>query len=247
MRFLLASLPLAVAVLAVSGGAQAQTVLPLECDDGASVVLSYLDSDFENELSSDLNECNEAPIGDWNRVGFADSTGAADVSLVGAVSSEDGLELTLENEIALDIDSGENAAAAVFVEAEARFTAPEGDEDIPAEIVVTIARDGVLDDDEIDLAVLGEGVALTEELEDEPDGELRFEVSLEAGEDYAAVLTNTGELSADGDVTQTVSFRVEVTPVPEAASALMLGVGAAVLCAARVSARSRRTRNSRAR
>jgi hypothetical protein len=240
MRFLLASLPLAAAMLALPGGAAAQTLLPLECDEGASVVLAYLDSDFENELSSDLNECNEAPIGDWNRVGFVDSTGAADVSLVGAVSSEDGLELTLENEIALDIGSGENAAAAVFVEAEARFTAPEGDEDIPAEIVVTIARDGALDDDEIDLAVVGEGVALSEELENEEDGELRFPVSLEAGEDYAAVITNTGELSADGDVTQTVSLRVEVNPVPEAASALMLGVGAAVLCAARASAGSRR-------
>ncbi|HVH08111.1 MAG TPA: hypothetical protein VNE71_19120 [Myxococcota bacterium] len=232
MRFLLASLPLA-AALVLPGGAPAQTALPLECDDGASVVLTYLDSDFSNELSTDLNECNESPVGDWNRVGFADSTGAADVSLVGAVTSEDGLELTLENEISLDIDSGENAAAAVFVEAEARFTAPEGDEDIPAEIVVTLARDGVLDDDEIDLAVAGEGVAFDEELEDDGDGEHRFPVSLEAGEDYIAVLTNTGRLSANGDVTQTVSMRVEVNPVPEAASALMLGVGAAVLCAAR--------------
>lgn len=235
MRFLLASLPLA-AALVLPGGAPAQTALPLECDDGASVVLTYLDSDFTNELSTDLNECNEAPIGDWNRVGFVDSTDAADVSLVGAVSgveSGDGVELTLENEIALDIDSGENAGAAVFVEAEARFTAPEGDEDIPAEIVVTLARDGVLDDDEIDLAVAGEGVAFDEELEDDGDGEHRFPVSLEAGEDYIAVLTNTGRLSANGDVTQTVSMRVEVNLVPEAASALMLGVGAAVLCAAR--------------
>jgi hypothetical protein len=233
MRFLLVSLLLALALLAVPGRAPAQTVLPLECDDGASVVLSYLDSDFESELSTDLNECNDAPIGDWNRVGFVDDTGAATVNLVGAVTSKDGLELTLENEIALDIDSGENAAAAVFVEAEARFTAPEDDQDVPAEIVVTIARDGVLDDDEIDLAVVGQGVALAEELENEADGELRFEVSLEAGEDYIAVLTNTGELSANGDVTQTVSLRVEVNPVPEAASALMLGVGAAVLCAVR--------------
>lgn len=247
MRFLLASLPLAVAVLAVPGSAPAQTVLDLECDDGASVVLSYLDSDFENELSTDLNECNEAPIGDWNRVGFLESTGAADVSLVGAVTSEDGRELTLENEISLDIHSGENAAAAVFVEAEARFTAPEGDEDIPAEIVVTLARDGVLDDDELELAVLGEGVALTEDLDEEADGELRFPVDLEAGEDYIAVLTNSGELSDTAAVTQTVSFRVEVNPVPEAASALMLGAGAAVLCAARASAGSRRTRDSRAR
>ena len=230
MRYLLASLPLAVAVLAAPG-VPAQTVLTLECDDGASVVLSYLDSDFENELSSDLNECNEAPIGDWNRVGFVDSTGAADVSLVGAVTSEDGLELTLENAIALDIESGENAAAAVFVEAEARFTAPDGaEEDIPAQIVVTLAREGAFDDDELALAVLGEGVALTEDLDDEEDGELRFDVDLEPGEDYVAVLTNSGELSDDGDVTQTVSFRVEVNPVPEAESALMLAVGAAVLC-----------------
>lgn len=230
MRYLLASLPLAVAVLAAPG-VPAQTVLTLECDDGASVVLSYLDSDFENELSSDLNECNEAPIGDWNRVGFVDSTGAADVSLVGAVTSEDGLELTLENAIALDIESGENAAAAVFVEAEARFTAPDGaEEDIPAQIVVTLAREGAFDDDELALAVLGEGVALTEDLDEEEDGELRFDVDLEPGEDYVAVLTNSGELSDDGDVTQTVSFRVEVNPVPEAESALMLAVGAAVLC-----------------
>ena len=41
--------------------------------------------------------------------------------------------------------------------------------------------------------------------------------SLEAGEDYIAVLTNTGELSDNGNVTQTVSLRIEVNPVPEAA------------------------------
>jgi hypothetical protein len=206
--------------------------LPLECDDGASVVLTYLDSDFESELQSELDECNEAPVGDWNRAGFADETDAATVSAVGAVTSDDGLELRLENEISLDIEDGESATMTVLVEAEAEFTAPEGDDDIPAEIVVNLARTGELDESELSLAVLGEGVSLTEDLDDEDDGELRFPVELEPEETYTAFLVSGSELSDTAAGTQTVRLRVEL-PVPEASVAWMVLAGAGVMIAMR--------------
>jgi hypothetical protein len=206
--------------------------LPLECDDGASIVLTYLDSDLESELQSELDECNEAPIGDWNRAGFADETDAATVSAVGAVTSDDGLELRLENEIALDIEEDESATMAVLVEAEARFTAPEGEDDIPAEIVVNLARTGELDESELTLAVIGEGVSLSEDLDGEDDGELRFPVELEPEETYTAFLVSASELSDTTAGTQTLTFRVEI-PVPEPGAPLLLAVGAATLAGAR--------------
>jgi hypothetical protein len=206
--------------------------LPLECDDGASVVLTYLDSDLESELQSELDECNEAPVGDWNRAGFADETDAATVSAVGAVTSDDGLELRLENEISLDIEDGESATMSVLVEAEAEFTAPDGEDDIPAEIVVNLVRTGELDESELSLAVLGEGVSLSEDLDDEEDGELRFPVELEPGEDYTAFLVSASELSDTAAGTQTVRFRVELA-VPEASAAWMVLAGAGVMIAMR--------------
>jgi hypothetical protein len=244
MRLPLAFAALAAAVLPVTVG-RAQTLLPLECDDGASVAFTYIDSDFENEAQNDDDECNAAPIGDWNRSGFADETGAADVSLVGAVSSEDGLELELENSISLAIEDGEFAAATLLVAADVRFTAPESAEDeIPAEVVVTLERTGEFGSSNLALAVVGPGVSLTEDLDDALDGEARFPVDLEPDEDYTAVLTSTSELDDSEDASQILRFRVEVEAVPEPAGALLLLVGAAVV---RASAGSRRRRSSRAR
>jgi hypothetical protein len=233
MRFPLAFGALAAAALAAHG-ARAQTLLPLECDDGATVAFTYFDTDFENETQNDNDECNMAPIGDWNRSGFADETGAADVSLVGAVSSEDGLELELENSISLAIEDGEDATATLLVSADVSFTAPASEEEeIPAEVVVTLTRTGEFGGSNLSLAVLGQGVALTEDLDDEEDGEVRFPVDLEPEEEYTAVLTSTSELSDDADASQIMRFRVEVEAVPEASAVWMLLTGAGVMSAAR--------------
>jgi hypothetical protein len=231
MRFLLSRTSLAVAVLLAPGAAFAQA-LPLECDDGASVVLTYFDSDLESELQSELDECNAAPIGDWNRAGFADETDAATVSAVGAVTSADGLVLRLENEISLAIESGEDATQTVLVEADADFTAPDGEDDLAAEIIVTLARTGELDESELSLAVVGDGVSLTEDLEELDDGEHRFTVELEPNETYTAFLVNASELSDTATGSQTLTFRVEV-PVPEPGAAALLAAGAGVLVLAR--------------
>jgi hypothetical protein len=206
--------------------------LPLECDDGASVVLTYLDTDLESELQSELDECNDAPVGDWNRAGFSDETDAATVSAVGAVTSDDGFELRLENEISLDIEDGEDATMTVLVEGEAKFTAPDGEDDVPAEIVVTLARTGELDESELSFAVVGEGVSLSEDLDDEDDGELRFPVDLEPEETYTAFLVSGSELSDTAAGTQTVRFRVELA-VPEASAAWMMLAGAGAMIAMR--------------
>jgi hypothetical protein len=238
MRFLLTFGAVAAVVVPVTA-ASGQTLLPLECDDGASVAFTYFDTDFENETQTDLDECNEAPIGDWNRSGFADETDAATVSLVGAVSSEDGLELELENSISLLIEDGEDATATLLVSADVRFTAPESEEDeVPAEIVVTLARSGEFDESSLALAVVGDGVSLTEDLDDEEDGEVRFEVDLEPEEDYTAVLTSTSELSDDADASQLLRFRVEVETVPEPGQMLMLCIGGMAMLGARRSRRS---------
>ena len=226
MRFPLAFGAFAAAAALAAHGARAQTLLPLECDDGATVAFTYFDTDFENETQNDNDECNMAPIGDWNRSGFADETDAADVSLVGAVSSEDGLELELENSISLAIEDGEDATATLLVSADVSFTAPESEEgEVPAEIVVTLARSGEFGGSNLSLAVVGDGVALAEDLDDEEDGEVRFQVDLEPEEDYTAVLTSTSELSDDANASQVMRFRVEVEAVPEPAGALMLCIG----------------------
>ena len=102
---------LAAAALLAPPAALAQS-LALECG-GASVVMAYVDSDFETEFQEELDECNEEP-GDWNRVGFVDETDAATVSAVGAAASDDGFELRVENEIALDIESGTYDRALLF-------------------------------------------------------------------------------------------------------------------------------------
>jgi hypothetical protein len=234
MRFPLAFGALAAAALAAHGARAQTTLLPLECDDGATVAFTYFDTDLENEVQTDADECNVAPIGDWNRSGFTDETDAAAVSLVGAVSSEDGLELELENSISLAIEDGEDATATLLVSADVQFTAPESEEEeIPAEIVVTLERAGEFGGSNLALAVTGPGVALAEDLDDEADGEVRFEIDLEPEEDYTAVLTSTSELSDDADASQILRFRVEVEAVPEPGAALLLGVGGMAMLGAR--------------
>ena len=233
MRFLLPFGAFAAAALAAHG-ARAQTLLPLECDDGATVAFTYFDTDLENETQNDADECNVAPIGDWNRSGFADETGAADVSILGAVSSEDGLELELANAISLAIEDGEDATATLLVSADVQFTAPASEEEeIPAEIVVTLVRTGEFGGSNLALAVAGSGVALTEDLDDAEDGEVRFPVDLEPEEDYTAVLTSTSELSDDADASQLLRFRVEVEAVPEPGAVLLLCVGGMIMLGAR--------------
>ena len=114
------------------------------------------------------------------------------------------------------------------------FPPPESEEDeVPAEIVVTLARSGEFGGSNLALAVAGPGVLLDEDLDDEEDGEVRFDVDLEPEEDYTAVLTSTSELSDDADASQFMRFRVEVQAVPEPAGALLLLFGAAMMRAAR--------------
>lgn len=221
--------PLLIGLLAVlAAGAARSEPLPIECDDGASVFLVYVDSSPEFEEQSELGECGESSIGDWNRVGFVAETSAATVSLLGLVRSEDGFTLEVSNEIELEVD--DFAAASVFASGEARFRSPDADEDVDAEVIVEIARTGELDVDELSLAVLGPGVDLFENLEDTEDGEVRFEVELEPDEEYRAILVaETAELLDTVSGSQTLRVRVETVPVPEPAGALLLGIGALTL------------------
>ena len=207
-------------------------LLPLECDGGASVSLTYLDSSPEFEHQDELGECNEAPVGDWNRVGLAQQTDAATVDAVGFVRSEDGSVLEVANQLALDVESGELAEIVVLVEGEARFRAPEADDDVPADVILEIAREGELEEAELSLAVVGPGVDVFEDLDGEQDGELRFPVELEPGEDYRAILIAAGELSGTGSGSELLRLRVDV-PAPEPAAPLLLGAGALVLGVAR--------------
>jgi hypothetical protein len=225
-------LSLACALAAWIGGASRARaeLLPLACDDGASVSLSYVDSSPELEHEDELGECNQAPIGDWNRVGLVRETDVAAVDALGFVRSDDGFVLQVEGRLDLDVEDG-FAALVVAVEGEARFRAPEADEDVPAEVIVEIARDGEVEEAELSLAVLGPGVDLFEDLDDEAEGELRFPLELEPDEDYRAVLIAAGALTDTGSGSQSLRLRVDV-PAPEPSAPLLVGAGACVLGAA---------------
>jgi len=213
-------------------------LLPFECDDGASVTLSYVDSSPEFQLENELGECNQAPVGDWNRVGLAEATDAATVDAVGFVRSDDGFALEVTSELALEVEDDELAALGVLVEGHARFRAPDADDDLPADVILEIAREGELEDTELSLAVVGPGVDLFEDLDDDEDGELRFSVELEPGEDYRAVLIAGAALTDTASGSQTLRVRVDVA-APEPGAPLLLGAGALVLAGA---ARPRRRR-----
>lgn len=124
------------------------------------------------------------------------------------------------------------------MEGHARFRAPEADDDLPADVILEIAREGELEATELSFAVVGPGVDLFEDLDDEEDGELHFPVELEPGEDYRALLIAGAALTDTAAGSQTLRVRVDV-PAPEPAATLLLGAGALVLAAA---ARCRRRR-----
>jgi len=124
------------------------------------------------------------------------------------------------------------------VEGHARFRAPGADDDLPADVILEIAREGELEDTELSLAVVGPGVDLFEDLDDDEDGELRFSVELEPGEDYRAVLIAGAALTDTASGSQTLRVRVDVA-APEPGAPLLLGAGALVLAGA---ARPRRRR-----
>jgi hypothetical protein len=207
--------------------------LPFECDDGASVVLAYVDSSPELEERSELGECGVSPIGDWNRVGFVLDTDAASVSVAGFVESEDGFTLEVGNELGLELEEDEDALVTALAIGEGRFRAPEADQDVQAEVILEIERSGDLEEQELSLAVIGPGVDLSEDLDDDPDGEQRFPVELEADEDYRAVLSAASELSNTGQGAHTLRVRVETVPVPEPAAPALLAAGALTLAAVR--------------
>ena len=225
------TLPLLGALWAGAPGAARADLLAFECDDGASVTLSYVDSSPEFVLENELGECNQAPIGDWNRVGLAETTDAASVDAVGFVRSDDGFVLEVTSELALEVDDDEFATLGTLVEGHARFRAPEADDDLPADVILEVAREGDLEDTELSLAVVGPGVDLFEDLDDEADGELHFPVELEPGEEYRAVLIAGAALTDTAAGSQTLRARVDV-PAPEPGAALLLGAGALVLAGA---------------
>lgn len=244
---------LAAALAALAGTARAE-LLPLRCDEdglGVSVELLFSDSSPEFEQQDELRECNQAPVGTWNSIVFADETGDSSVQARGEASSEDGFVLTVGNALDLAVDDGtfDFALAVIGVEAEARFRAPPGDEPVEAEVIVEILRDGALEQTELTLAVIGENVSLSEDLDDEGVGELRFPVELEPDEEYRAVLAVGSALTETGAGSQALRLRVETVPVPDAAAPLLVLAGGAVLALAgrRGADGSRRTLGPRAR
>ncbi len=232
------AIPFLVAAWVAAASPARAELLPLECDDGASVSLTYLDSSPEFEQRDELDECNEAPVGDWNRLGLVEQTDAASVDALGFVRSEDGLVLEVSSQLALEVEDDELASIVALVEGEARFRAPEADEDVAAEVIVEISRSGELEEAELSLAVVGPGVDLFEDLDDE-QGELRFPVELEPDEDYRAVLVAGGALTDTGSGSHSLRFRVDVL-APEPAAPLLLGAGALVLGVAGFRARPAR-------
>ena len=239
-------LPAVAAGLAAAGSAQADPI-PLRCEEdelGVSVEMLFSDTSPEFEQQHELRECNQAPVGIWNSVGFADETDDSVVSALGEARSDDGFVLQVVNELDLVADDGtfDESLVTIAVQAQAIFDAPEGADPIDAEVVVELERTGELEGVDLSLAVVGEDVDLNEDLEDEPDGELRFPVELEPGEEYRAVVVANSRLDDTGAGTQTVRFRVETVTVPEAGAPLLLAAGAAVLAAA---GRARRRRIAR--
>jgi hypothetical protein len=242
-------LPALAATFAAAPGTAHADPLPLTCDEdelGVSVELIFADSSPEFEEQDELRECNQAPIGTWNSIVFADETDDSSVQVRGEARSEDGFVLTVENALDLDVDDGtfDFALVTLAVAAEARFRAPPGDDPIEAEVVVEILREGDLEDTELSLAVVGEDVDLTEDLDDEDVGELRFPVELEPDEEYRAVLVVGSALTDTGAGSQALRLRVD-TVVPEAAAPLLLLAGGSVLALA--GRRPRRSGPSQAR
>jgi len=225
-----------VATLAAAAPSHADP-LPLTCDEGelgVSVELLFADSSPELEEQDELRECNQASIGSWNSIVFADETGDSSVQARGEARSDDGFVLAVENALDLAVDDGplDFASVVVGVEAQAIFRAPPGDDPIEAEVIVEILREGDLEDTELSLAVAGENVDLSENLDDEGVGELRFPVELEPGEEYRALLVVGSALTDTGAGSQALRLRVESEPVPDAAAPLLLLAGGAVLAVA---------------
>lgn len=204
-------------------------LLPLECDDGASVILDYFDSDLELEHQSDTGECNMAPVGDWNRSGITPSSDAASASLLGLVRSPDGFTLEVSNEIALVVEDGEFAGASALVTGEARVRAPDRNDDVPTEVTFEIERAGELEEEELSLAFVGPGVDELEDLDELEDGEYVLDVELEPGEEYRLILFAGSALDDTGEGSHLVRARVDAIPAPEPAAALLLACGALVL------------------
>jgi hypothetical protein len=240
-------LPAVAAGLVVAAGSAQADPIPLRCEEdelGVSVEMLFSDTSPEFEEQSELRDCNQAPIGVWNSVAFADETDDSVVSVLGEARSDDGFVLEVVNELDLVADDGtfDESLVTIAVQAQAIFDAPEGADPIDAEVVVEIERTGELEGVDLSLAVVGEDVDFTEDLEDEPDGEQRFDVELEPGEEYRALVTANSRLDDTGAGAQTVRFRVETVSVPEAGAPLLAAAGAAVLAAA---GRTRRQRGGR--
>jgi hypothetical protein len=231
-----------------AGRASRADPLPLFCDEdelGVSVELLFTDSSPALEAPDELRECNAAPIGTWNSLVFSDETDASTVQARGETRSEDGFVLAVENALDLDVDDDffDFALVVLGVEAEAWFKAPPGDEPIEAEVIVEVLREGDLESTELSLSVVGEDVDLNEDLDDVGTGEHRFSVELEPEEEYRALLTVASRLDQTAAGSQTLRFRVETVPAPEAAAPLLLLAGGAVLATVGRAQRARAARN----
>ncbi|MDH3686935.1 MAG: hypothetical protein OEP95_11955 [Myxococcales bacterium] len=229
------------AISPLAGPAARAELLPLFCDDsvGASAFLGYVDSSPELEEQDETTECGTAPVGTWAVVSYDDDTSAATVSARAEALSADGRVLEAINDLDLEVDDGifDFASVGVALGVEGRFEAPDSDDPVDAELIVEIIRSGGLEDTVLALLVEGPGVDVREDLDDEPAGELRFPVELEAGEEYRAILTADAALTETGQGAQALRFSVDVEPVPEPAAAWLLVAGTFGLAASRLGRR----------
>lgn len=230
-----ASLGWASALLAAPAWSQA--TLPLECHDddvvGASTVITYIDASFEHNEEDDLRKCGPSP-GPWSSVAFATDTHAASVQSNADVTSEAVDVVRVHIDATLDVgdDFFDFADVGLLAEAEAFFTAP--DDEVDAELVVELERESDFENADARVRVDGPSVDLQESLDDLPDGETRFPLgTLEPGEKYVMHVTSAGTLFESDSASRTIRVRVEATPVPEPAQALLACTGAALLAAAR--------------